>query len=174
MGAPGEAAIDLVASDHSPCPPAMKRLAAGDIMTARGGIASLEVALAALGTGARARGRTPADPVRWMAGRPARLAGLAGRKGRITPGADADRVVWDAEAEWTVTGADLQHRHPLTPYEGRRLTGLVRATLVRGLPVFEREGRADDPGRFAAPPSGRLLARQPVVAPEVDRRRASG
>src|SRR4029077_19082494 len=73
--------IQLVASDHSPCPPAMKRLDTGDVEHAWGGIAALEMAFSAVWTGARARGFTPADVVRWMSDAPARLARLAGRNG---------------------------------------------------------------------------------------------
>ncbi|HEY6208275.1 MAG TPA: allantoinase AllB, partial [Gemmatimonadales bacterium] len=63
----GDATIDLVASDHSPAPPALKCLDAGDFARAWGGIASLELALAATWTGARARGHDPSDLARWLA-----------------------------------------------------------------------------------------------------------
>jgi allantoinase len=151
-----EETIDLVATDHSPCPPEMKRLDAGDFMAAWGGIASLEVALAAVWTGARTRRFTPFDIARWMSAGPARLAGLVGRKGLIAPGADADLVIWDPEGEWTVDGARLNHRHPLTPYHGRRLRGVVRATFVRGVCVFDRETG------FPDAPVGRTLERRAV------------
>lgn len=154
-----EGVIDLIATDHSPCPPALKRLDTGDFVAAWGGIASLEVALSAMWTEARVRGFAPSDLARWMGERPARLAGLAGRKGVIAPGADADLVVWDPEAAWTVVGAHLAQRHPLTPYEGRRLAGVVRATWVRGVRVFARAGDGDQPGQFMEPPGGRLLIR---------------
>jgi len=151
--------IDLVASDHSPCPPALKARETGDVMAAWGGIASLQVALSAVWSGARERGFTPVDLARWMSERPARLAGLAGRKGGIAPGVDADLVIWEPEAEWTVEGARLHHRHPLTPYEGRRLRGVVRSTFVRGACVFDRGGEGEPGGRFPSAPTGRLLER---------------
>jgi allantoinase len=128
--------IDLVATDHSPCPPAMKQLERGDFFAAWGGIASLEMSLAAVWTAARARGFTPADLVRWMCDQPARLAGLDA-KGAIAPGRDADLVAWDPAEEWTVDASSLHQRHRLTPYAGRRLAGRVRHTWVRGEPVFE-------------------------------------
>jgi allantoinase len=158
-GALREGVIDLVATDHSPCPQALKRLDTGDFMAAWGGIASLEMALSAVWTGARPRGFAPSDLARWMAERPARLAGLAGRKGVIAPGADADFIVWDPDAEWTVDGSRLAQRHPITPYEGRRLAGVARSTWVRGTRVFAGDGDGEDAGRFTAPPAGRLLAR---------------
>ncbi|HEY2953732.1 MAG TPA: allantoinase AllB [Candidatus Eisenbacteria bacterium] len=144
----GEGVIDLVATDHSPCPPAMKWLESGDFFAAWGGIASLELALAATWTGARERGFTPADLARWMCARPTRLARLETTKGAIAPGLDADLVAWDPEAEWTVDPAALHQRHKVTPYAGRRLAGRVRRTYVRGEPVY-RDGRLTGarPGR---------------------------
>jgi allantoinase len=131
-----ENVIGLVASDHSPCPPEMKQIEAGDFLHAWGGIASLQVALPAVWTGARERGFTIADIAEWMCAAPARLAGLAGRKGAIAPGNDADLVVWDPEASFTVDPLRLRHRHPITPYAGRTLHGVVRRTLLRGETVF--------------------------------------
>ena len=70
-----EGVIDLVATDHSPCPPEMKRLSEGNFRTAWGGIAGLSLALPVMWTEASRRGFTLADIVRWMAEGPARLAG---------------------------------------------------------------------------------------------------
>jgi allantoinase len=148
--------LSLVASDHSPSPPAMKRREEGDFGAAWGGIASLQVALAAVWTGASRRGHDLADLAGWLARAPAALAGLAGRKGEIAAGRDADLVVFDPETEWVVEGARLAHRHPLTPYAGRRLRGVVRRTLLRGQTVYELDY---DGGRFAPQPAGELLRR---------------
>jgi allantoinase len=141
--------IDLVASDHSPSPPAMKRLEDGDFAAAWGGIASLQLGLNAVWTGAAARGIGIERVVRWMSAAPAALAGLSERKGAIAPGRDADLVVFDPDAEWIVEPDGLEHRHPVTPYAGLRLRGRVRTTLLRGEVVY-------DAGRFA-PPRGVLL-----------------
>jgi allantoinase len=124
-----EGDIDLVVSDHSPCTPELKRLDVGDFGLAWGGIASLQVALPAVWSGARARGRRLTDVVRWMAEAPARLAGLP-RKGAIAVGRDADLVAFAPEERFTV-GA-LHHRNPVTPYAGHELTGVVRRTWLRG------------------------------------------
>jgi allantoinase len=124
--------IDLVVSDHSPCTPDLKRLEDGDFGAAWGGIASLQVALPAVWTGARARGIGLDQVVRWMAAAPARLAGLSG-KGAIAVGKDADLVVFAPDETWTV--GDLEHRNPVTPYSGRSLVGAVRRAWLRGEPA---------------------------------------
>ena len=133
-----EGVIDLVATDHSPCPPELKRREEGDFLRAWGGIASLELGLAATWTGARARGIGIPRLAGWMAAAPAALAGLSDRKGRIAPGLDADLVVWDPEATFRVDPARLHQRHPVTPYAGRELHGVVEATFLRGRRVFAR------------------------------------
>lgn len=143
--------IDLVASDHSPAPGQLKQLERGDFMAAWGGIASLELSLAATWTGAQARGHGLVDLSRWMSYEPARLAGLD-RKGRIAPGCDADLVIFEAEAEWTVDPARLRQRHPITPYAGRTVRGVVRQTFVRGRCVYEN-------GRCEERPEGRWVRR---------------
>jgi allantoinase len=136
-----EGVIDLVVSDHSPCPPELKRLDTGDFGAAWGGIASLQLSLPAVWTAARARGHGLADLVRWMAQGPAELAGLPG-KGRIAVGADADLCVFAPDEPLLVDPGRLRHRHPLTPYAGRRLTGVVRGTWLGGREVTgaERHG----------------------------------
>jgi allantoinase len=143
--------LDLVASDHSPSPPALKRRESGDFLAAWGGIASLQIARSALWTGARARGFGLAELARWSASAPARLAGLAARKGAIEPGRDADLVVFDDRAEFTVEPERLYHRHPMTPYAGRLLRGSVVRTYLRGATVF-------DHGALAGAARGELLS----------------
>jgi len=131
-----EGTIDFVVTDHSPCPPEMKRLAEGNFQTAWGGIASLSVALPVVYTEANQRGFGLAEMARWMAEGPARLAGCQDRKGRLTAGYDADFVVFDPEGEFVVSEERLHFRHSLTPYLGETLRGVVRATYLRGAPVF--------------------------------------
>jgi allantoinase len=140
--------IDLVATDHSPCPPAMKRLKEKSFRTAWGGIASLSIALPVMWTEAHQRGFTLMDIARWMSRGPARLAGCDARKGQIAAGYDADFVVFDPEAEFTVMADRLHHRHAVSPYLGERLLGVVKKTYLRGTVVF-------DDGRFPGEASGR-------------------
>ena len=129
-----EGPIDMIVSDHSPCTPDMKCLDTGDFGAAWGGISSLQLGLPLIWTEAQQRGHGLTDIARWMADRPARLAGLA-HKGRIAVGVDADFAVFAPADRFTVDPARLHHRHPVTPYTGRELTGVVRRTYLRGRPV---------------------------------------
>jgi allantoinase len=131
--------LDGVVSDHSPCPPELKGRGAGDFMAAWGGIASLQLGLAVVWTGMRARGIALERLAGWMCAAPARLLGISARKGALAPGHDADLVVWDPEAEFVVTEGLLLHRHKLTPYLGARLAGVVHSTWLRGECVYTRE-----------------------------------
>lgn len=124
--------IDLIASDHSPCPPAMKHTGSGDFFSAWGGIASLQLALPVVWTGARRRGIGVERVAEWMCRNTAALAGLQATRGVIADGFDADLVVWDPDATFVVDPSRLAHRHHITPYAGRELFGVVRATYVNG------------------------------------------
>jgi allantoinase len=148
----GAGTIDLIATDHSPCPPEMKLREEGDFLRAWGGIASLQVGLPVVWTEARARGYALTHVVRWMCEGPARLAGLQKRKGAIAVGCDADLVIFNPDTTFRVDPERLYHRHKLTPYAGRELAGVVEATFVRAQKVFER-------GNFGAAPAGRVLRR---------------
>ncbi len=141
----GAGDIDVVVSDHSPCTAALK--SSPDFGVAWGGIASVQLGLPAVWTGARARGFSMVDVVRWMASGPASLVGLADR-GRIAVGMQADLVRFAPEASFTVDAATLKHRNPGSAYAGRELVGEVRETWLRGVPISDEDG-----------PRGRLLVR---------------
>jgi len=130
--------IDFIASDHSPAPPALKQIAEGDFVRAWGGIASLQIALPVVWTGMAARGLPIERIAEWMAAAPARLAGLDDRKGAIAAGRDADLVLFDPDASFVVDGKALYHRHPVTPYDGARLRGVVKTTILRSQIVFDQ------------------------------------
>jgi len=143
-----EGLIDMVTTDHSPCPPAMKHRDAGRFDQAWGGVASLGLALPVLWT-AMNRRRLSIDWIgKWMSGAPAALAGLANRKGVLAPGRDADIVVFDPDAAWVVRPADLHFRHKLSPYLGAELKGKVLETWLHGDLVYSV-------GHFGDSPHGR-------------------
>ncbi len=141
-----EGVIDLVATDHSPCPPEMKRLSERNFRPAWGGISSLSLALPVMWTEASGRGFTLADIARWMAEAPARLAGCEARKGRLAKDFDADFLVFDPETEFIATEAHLYYRHRVSPYLGEKLLGAVKATYLRGNCVFADGTFPGDPG----------------------------
>jgi allantoinase len=141
--------IDLVVSDHSPCPASMKSPDNGDFFEAWGGIASLQLGLPSVWRGARQRGASLGLIAEKMSDAPARLAGLDGRKGQLAAGYDADMVIWNPDATIDVDSTLLYHRHAVTPYHARTLTGKVCTTFVGGVEVF-RDGRLTNnlPGRL--------------------------
>mgnify|MGYP001603988975 FL=1 len=147
-----EGILDMIVSDHSPCPPSAKRLDSGDFFAAWGGITSLELGLPVICTEMRHRKIDPMNLGSWMAERPARLVGLSGRKGVINAGADADFAIFDPFTKYTVDQATLLQRHKLTPYHGRELVGRVQATYLRGKLIY-----AD--GKLVGGPTGALLSR---------------
>jgi len=144
--------LDLIVTDHSPCPPELKKREKRDFLDAWGGIASLELSLPAVWTEAHKRGFTISNLGRWLCEAPARLAGIAHKKGAIAAGHDADLVVWDPDRPFRVEPRQLQHRHKLTPYAGRELLGIVETTFLRGHKIYER-------GAFCGAPIGRVLFR---------------
>jgi allantoinase len=144
--------IDLIVSDHSPSPPAMKCRETGDWIQAWGGIASVQLGLPVVWTAARRRGFTIENLTRWMCTAPAQMAGLP-RKGALRAGADADLVIWNPDSSLTVELEQLRFRHKLTPYAGRRLAGVVECTFLRGRKVYEH-------GQILGGPQGRVLQRE--------------
>ena len=113
----------------------------------------MQLGLSAVWTGAASRGYTLDHVARWLSAAPAQLAGLHTRKGAIAPGRDADFVVFDPDASFVVDAASLLHRHPITPYDGMRLRGVVEQTILRGEVIF-------DEGKFPGAPLGRTLLRE--------------
>jgi allantoinase len=149
--------IDLVATDHSPCPPELKLPKQGDFLRAWGGIASLSIALPLMWSDALRHGSGLDNLARWMSSAPAQLAGLSGTKGQIAAGFDADLVVFDSQASFVVHPALLHYRHPLSAYMGETLTGVVRQTFLRGELAYHA-------GAFTAP-RGRECARAAAALP---------
>ena len=152
-GALDEGLIEMVVSDHSPCPPGMKSLGSGNFLEAWGGISSLQLRLPVMWTMARARGYSINHLAEWLARAPARLVDLEKRKGAIAAGYDADLVIWNPQTEFRVEPAMLHHRHKLTPYNGQTLSGVVEATYLRGHKIYDR-------GRFAEEPAGEFLLKR--------------
>lgn len=144
--------IEMIVSDHSPCPGEMKLRETGDFMNAWGGIASLQLRLPVVWTEARRRSFKLEELVRWLCWNPAKQVRLHTRKGAIAAGFDADLVVWDPGAEFSVDATALHHRHKITPYAGEVLSGVVQKTFLRGRKVYD--------GGHVNGPHGHLLFNQ--------------
>jgi hypothetical protein len=126
----------MVVTDHSPCPPAMKRLADGNFRTAWGGIASLSVALPLMWTEASsADSRCSISLVGWQRHRLGWPVAIRARA-ELPPDTTRTFVVFDPDREFVVTEDRLHYRHPVSPYLGETLRGVVKATYLRGNPVF--------------------------------------
>ncbi|KAI9843570.1 MAG: hypothetical protein M1837_006246 [Sclerophora amabilis] len=169
--------IQTIVSDHSPCTPNLKLLPpglsvpsqgsgagpgtprsdpspdAGDFFAAWGGISSVGLGLPILWTESLSRKITIVDIVRWCCANTARQVGLSSQKGALAVGLDGDVAVFDDEAEFIVQHDSMLFRNKCSPYEGRKLSGVVRETWVRGQKVFERQSGFDE----KAGPAGRLL-----------------
>jgi allantoinase len=134
--------IDLLASDHAPCPTSMKE--GTDAFAIWGGISGCQ-SLYALTL-------TEGFDTSLITARPAERFRLAA-KGRLEPGADADIVLVDMSAETPLQTDELRYRHPHSPYVGRPLRGRIVQTLLRGRRIVAGE------------PHGRLIRPQPRHGP---------
>jgi allantoinase len=144
--------VAIVSSDHSPSPPDLKE--GEDAFATWGGIAGAQSSLELLlGDGVRdGRIALPAVAELFAAAAARRFA--LGGKGVMAPGADADLVLADLDAEYVLRAQDLRSRHPISPYVGRTIRGRVARTVLRGVtvardgePVGERRGRLLTPAR---------------------------
>jgi allantoinase len=142
--------IDMVVTDHSPCPPEMKQQESGRFDIAWGGIASLSVALPVMWTECLQRGFSLDEIARWMSSAPAALAGIGDRAGSLQAGREANFIVFDPEGEFLVTEERLHYRHRISPYMGETLRGVVMETYLRGEVIFRD-------GNFVGAPQGREI-----------------
>lgn len=81
----------------------LKKVDEGDIMGAWGGISTLGLGLSLLWTEGKKRGISIGKILEWTSGKTAEHAALSGRKAKLEVGYDADFVIWDPEAQHTVS-----------------------------------------------------------------------
>ncbi len=146
--------VDVIATDHCDYTRDQK-LAADNFTRTPGGLPGVETLLPLMATYGVAEGRIGwPDLVRMLSTNPARIYGLWPRKGALLPGSDADVVIYDPEPETTIRAEALHYLAGYTPYEGMRVQGRVRMTVVRGQIVYEE-------GRFVGREGwGQFVARQ--------------
>jgi allantoinase len=125
--------VDVIASDHSPAPPSMK---GGEFMSAWGGIAGVQSTLAVLLEKGYHERQLPLERVvALVATEPARRFSIPA-KGSLQPGHDADIVLVDLDARFTLAATHLHQRHRMSPYLGSSFRGAVRRTIRRGETIF--------------------------------------
>ncbi|EFM09307.1 allantoinase [Paenibacillus curdlanolyticus YK9] len=131
--------IDLVSSDHSPCPPELKL---GDnYFEIWGGISGAQSTMELmLDEGCLKRGISLVTAARVLATAPARRFGISDRKGEIRIGLDADLAIVDMNQPYTLKREHLLDRHRQSPYVGKTFGCRVLRTLVRGQTVYEAGG----------------------------------
>jgi len=142
--------LDFIVSDHSPCTPQLKEIDSGDLEKAWGGISALQFGLPLIWTEAKKHNFDLSDIARLMSYETAKFAGLDTRKGQIAVGFDADLVVFDENKQFQISTDMIKHRHKITPYIGRTVTGEIKTTYLRGYKVF-------DNNQFIDSPKGRAL-----------------
>ena len=142
-----EGVIDLVVTDHSPAPPELK---AKSYNEAWGGIASLQFSLPVFWTAAKKHGLTLENVSALMCEKPAILAGIGNRKGKIGAGYQADFCIWDPDTEFTVDEEMIEHRHKMTPYLGEKLKGVVKQIYLKGEKIY-------DEGAFVSLAQGEII-----------------
>jgi allantoinase len=129
--------VDTIASDHCPCPPAMREAGRDDIWKAWTGATTLQTMLPVLLTeGVHRRDLSLSTLVKLSSFNPAHIFGLYPQKGCLSEGADADLVVVDLNREWVFTEDDIQSYYKLNPFIGRRFKGSVEETYVRGKRIY--------------------------------------
>jgi allantoinase len=171
-----DSVIKTIVSDHSPCTPELKLLPShvpgslgsktsinsaeqnsGDFFSAWGGISSVGLGLSILWTETRRRqldeNQTLLDIVRWCCENTALQVGLEDSKGSLKVGMDGDVAVFDPEAEFEVEPSAMLFRNKCSPYQGKVLKGVAKATWLRGRLVHARDGGFGD----KAAPDGKLL-----------------
>lgn len=139
--------VDLVGSDHSPCPADDKHKGEHDVWKAWGGVAGIQATLPVLLTeGVHRRGLSLERVAHLTATAPAQLFSLYPRKGAIAVGADADFALVDPDREWTFEASRLETRSGVSAYLGRSFRGAVVRTIVRGRTVYVDGEVTGEPG----------------------------
>ena len=148
--------VDTIGSDHSPCALGQKTTGDKNIWKAWGGISGIQTMLPVMySEGVVKRGLAPSRLVNLLSYNPAKLFGLYPRKGVLQPGSDADIVLFDPKKKWVIRKENLLYRNRHSPFIGKKVTGSVEITILRGKIIYRS-------GEIMAPPgTGTFLSRQP-------------
>lgn len=148
--------LSCVATDHCAFTTAQKRTGIGDFTKIPNGTGGLEDRMPVLWTQGVGTGRlTPNEFVAVTSTNIAKILNMYPKKGAVLVGSDADLVVWDPEAEKTISAGSQQSAIDYNVFEGIKVKGLPRFTLTRGV-VAVTEGKVDSReghGEFVARPA---------------------
>ncbi|UTR13603.1 allantoinase AllB [Salipaludibacillus sp. LMS25] len=131
--------IDIISSDHSPCPPAMKQRGINNIWQAWSGIQSVQFGIPAFISCALRRGFSLTDMLPLLTNNAAQRFPYLHEQGRIQPGKKANLTIYDPTIDTHVTSDDILFRHKYSPYVGREIKGAIKATFVNGQCVYKAE-----------------------------------
>lgn len=151
-------AIEVIASDHSPCPPELKS-SEGNMTSSWGGISGLQYRLQGTWTTAREMNSTFTQVADLLSGGPARIFGIDNMKGSLKAGLDADIVIWDPDSSQLLTEDHCYHRHKPSPYHGLTMHGIVLRTLLRGRTIYSLHGGSRSNKATFGEALGKLLFR---------------
>lgn len=140
--------LQAVGTDHCPFANAQKDPFRDNPARLPSGLPGVETLLPLLYSQGVAKGRIALRDLAWYLGEgPARAFGLWPQKGAVAPGADADLVLLDPAATWTVRATDLHMATDFSPYEGMTITGRVVGVLSRGEWLVRDGDLVAKPGR---------------------------
>ena len=140
--------IEVISSDDAGLPSADRtRLSEGRFDKVPNGMPGVEPRLTLLYTEGVRKGRISLPRlVSLTATNPARLFGLAPQKGSLTPGSDADIVLFDPDIKWVMSAETLHMNTDFCPFEGREVFGKPKTVLCRGEVVVRDFELVGSPG----------------------------
>jgi dihydroorotase (multifunctional complex type) len=138
--------IDAIASDHAPYPKEEKDKGWENIFEAPSGGTGIQTQLSLMLDSVDKGKITLERLIEVFSTNPARLMGLYPRKGIIAPGADADLIIVDPDAEFQIRGEDLYSKQKVTAFEGFKGKGMPVTTIVRGEIIMEEGAVVGKPG----------------------------
>lgn len=130
--------IQTISTDHCAFTLAQKDAGRGDFTKIPGGLPGVEArGELVYSFGVTTRKISLATMCKVLSENPAKLYGMFPRKGVIAPGADADIVVYDPQADHILRAEDMVSRAGYTPYEGFVTRGSVSQVWLRGKLMVE-------------------------------------
>ncbi len=138
--------ISLIGSDHCPYPKEVKEKGLDNIWDAPNGIPGVETSMRLM-INAVNQGKTTINKVvELMSENPAQIYGLYPKKGTLSVGSDADLVILDMETEEVLQNENVVSKCGWTPYEGKKIKGVLDTVMVRGTVVAKRGKAVGEPG----------------------------